>query len=227
MVGIIAAMSEEMEAIKQYMENIKVEKEFENEFFVGKIGKTECVLTTCGIGKVNAARSTQLLICRYNPECIINVGVAGGIDNNIKIGDIVIGERFVQYDFDLTAFGRELGELPGDIGKYIYSDSKLLEKAENILINNSEQKAIVGTIASGDKFVTETEKSKEIYKSFDSSCVDMEGAAIAQVCFIDKVPFIAIRSISDSVNDMNKIDYEKFMPEAARKASDFVKEFLS
>lgn len=227
MIGIIAAMSEEMVEIKKHMKNISIEKEFENEFFIGNIGKTECVLTTCGIGKVNAARSTQLLICKYRPEYIINVGVAGGIDNSIKIGDIVIGEKFVQYDFDLTAFGKELGELPNNIGKYIYSDSELLNKAKRILAKLSDQKAVVGTIASGDRFVTETEKSNEINQIFGAACVEMEGASVAHVCFLDKIPFIVIRSISDSINDMNKIDYDKFMPIAATKAAEFIKEFLS
>ena len=222
MVGIIAAMPEEMNAIKEYMSEIKVE----NEFFIGTIGKNECILTTCGIGKVNAARMTQMLISKYHPEAIINIGVAGGISDRVKIGDIVIGEKLVQYDFDLTAFGRELGEISDEIGKYIFSDLKLVEKANSVLKETSKIKAIRGIIGSGDKFVTETEKSKEINRIFNADCVEMEGASIAQVCFLDNVPFIVIRSISDSINDNNKIDFDKFVVESAKKAATFVYEFL-
>ena len=226
MVGIVAAIKEELESIKEYMSNIREENEFGNIFYIGKIGNSECVLTLCGVGKVNAARSTQMLIGKYNPDYIINVGVAGGISNRIKIGDIVIAEKLVQYDFDTTAFGDKLGELPGGIGVFLNCDSKLVKKAENVINRLSNLHSIIGTVATGDRFVTETDRSKEINSIFDADCVEMEGASIAQVCYLDKIPFIVIRSISDSINDNNKIDFETFAKSSAENAATFVNEFL-
>lgn len=226
MVGIIVAMQEELEAIKKYMKNVSAQIKYENQFFMGEIGKTECILTTCGIGKVNAARTTQILIDNYNPSFIINIGVAGGISDRIRIGDIVIGEKLVQYDFDLTAFGREKGEISDLIGKFIYSDKDLLAKAQKQLLKVNTINAIKGTIASGDRFVTQIDLSRDINKQFGADCVEMEGASIAQVCFLDKVPFIVIRSISDSPNENNKIDFDTFLNIATKNVAEFVNDFL-
>lgn len=228
MIGIIVAMNEELEEIKKYMKNIETKSKFENEFFIGDIGKNKCVLTVCGIGKVNAARTTQILIDYYNPEFIINIGVAGGISSRVNIGDVVVGEKLVQYDFNLTAFGREKGEISDKIGKFIYSDFKLVEKAENIFNENKLEFEIVkGTIASGDQFVTEIDLSKSICDEFEADCVEMEGASIAQVCFLDKVPFIVIRSISDSPNEKNRLDFEEFLQMASKNVADFIFKLLN
>jgi len=226
MVGIIVAMTEELEAIKEYMNNTTVEIKCENEFYIGIIGKKEVILTTCGVGKVNSARIAQILIDNYNPDFIINIGVAGSVNNNLRIGDIVIGEKLVQYDFDLTAFGREKGEISDKVGKFIYSDKELINKAENQFWRNNEIKVVKGTIASGDRFVTETSLSKEIKDEFEADCVEMEGAAIAQVCFLDRVPFIVIRSISDSPNENNKVDFETFLHKATQNVASFINRFL-
>lgn len=227
MIGIIVAMNEEIDAIKEYMENIKTEVKYENEFFIGDIGKSKCILTVCGVGKVNAARTTQILIDCYNPEFIINIGVAGGISSRVNIGDIVVGEKLVQYDFDLTAFGREKGEISDKVGKFICSDSELVNKTEDIF--NSKKvgyNAVKGTIASGDRFVTEIDLSKNINSEFGADCVEMEGASIAQVCFLDQVPFIVIRSISDSPNEKNEIDHEDFLQMASKNVAEFVCKLL-
>ncbi len=162
MVGIIAAVSEELEATKKVMKNITQERYYDNEFFIGEVGKKKCVLSLCGVGKVNASRTTQLMIDKYSPEFIINCGVAGGISDRVKIGDIVIGQKLVQHDFDLTAFGREKGEINQRVGKFIYSDDDLSVKAYIELSNDKELNGVMGTIASGDIFVTETNMSKKI-----------------------------------------------------------------
>ena len=231
MVGIIVAVSEELDAIKLHLKNSSVEEAFGTKFYVGEMKSkngegVKCVVVLCGVGKVNAARTAQLLIDKYNPEYVINVGVAGGISDKVKIGDIVIGDKLVQYDFDLTAFGRELGELSGGLGKYICSDKALVIKAHNILVNDDQVKGVLGIIASGDRFVTDTKVSKEVNKIFEADCVEMEGAAIAQVCHIDNVPFVVIRSISDSPNDNNKVDYDTFVSSASKTVADFVHQFV-
>lgn len=226
MIGIIVAMKEELSSIKKYMKNERIEKVYENEFYIGDIEKNTCVLTVCGVGKVNAARTTQILIDNYKPDYIINIGVAGGINDELRIGDIVIGEKLVQYDFDLTAFGREKGEISDNIGKFIYSENNLLKKAEKTLWNNSKINVRKGIIASGDRFVTNKDLSKKIKDEFNADCVEMEGAAIAQVCFLDKVPFIVIRSISDSPNENNKVDFETFLKIATENVAEFIMNFI-
>ena len=226
MIGIIVAVTEELEAIKEIMTDVKEKSIFESQFYEGKIGKKSVVLSLCGVGKVNAARMTQIMIDNYSPDFIINSGVAGGISDRVKIGDIVIGQRLVQHDFDLTAFGREKGEISGRVGKFINSNDDLVVKAYITLTNDSQLNGVIGTIASGDIFVTAPDMSKKINSKFEADCCEMEGAAIAQVCFLDSVPFIVVRSISDSPNDNNKIDYEEFVGIASKKVARFVEEFL-
>ena len=226
MIGIIVAVTEELEAIKGIMTDVKENKIFENQFYEGNIGKKEVVVSLCGVGKVNAARMTQIMIDKYSPEFIINSGVAGGISDKVKIGDIVIGQRLVQHDFDLTAFGREKGEISNRVGKFINSNDDLVVKAYITLTNDKELNGVIGTIASGDIFVTAPDMSKKINSKFEADCCEMEGAAIAQVCFLDNVPFIVVRSISDAPNDNNKVDYESFVGIASQKVARFVKEFL-
>ena len=232
MIGIIVAVEEELNAILSCVSNIKVEEKYDTRFYVGDIlsennsEKKECVITLCGVGKVNSARTTQLLIDAYAPEYVMNVGVAGGISDKAKIGEIIIGEKLVQYDFDLTAFGREKGELPGGLGKFIYSDKELVIRAYNILSQDRELNGALGVIASGDQFVTDKKQSKEIHEVFGADCVEMEGAAMAQVCFLCHVPFIVIRSISDSPNDNNKIDYETFLEMASKNVAKFVSKLI-
>ncbi len=127
-IGIIAAMNEEMQEIKNIMNDIKEKNIYNLNFFVGQIEKKECVLVECGIGKVNAARTTQILIDNFDIEFIVNIGTAGATSKNLNITDVVIGEKLVQYDFDLTAFGREKGYIT-DIGKFLNSDKELIKNA--------------------------------------------------------------------------------------------------
>jgi len=226
MIGIICAEVEELEAVKKHMKDIKTEGKFNNTFYLGTIGKEKCVVTLSRVGKVNAARSTQLLIDYYIPDYIINCGVAGGLGENIKIGDIVIGEKLVQYDMDITAYGREKGELPDGLGKYIYSNKILVDRAKKVLDGIEKVDGVIGTIASGDKFVTNVEESEQIHKEFEADCCEMEGGSIAQVCFIDAIPFIVIRSISDCPNDNNKVDFDTFLKNSSEIVANFIESFL-
>lgn len=228
MIGIIVAVEEELNAILSCVKETNVEEKFGMKFYLGKFNSSdkECVITLSGVGKVNSARTTQLLIDLFSPEFIMNIGVAGGISDKAKIGDIIIGEKLVQYDFDLTAFGREKGELSGGLGKYMFSDKELTIKAYNILSQDKEINGVLGTIASGDRFVTDKKISREINEEFGADCVEMEGASIAQVCFLCQVPFIVIRSISDSPNDNNKIDYDSFIEMASKNVAKFVSKLV-
>lgn len=227
-IGIIAAMNEEMQQIKNVMSNITENVVYNLHFFEGNISGKECVLVECGIGKVNAARTTQILIDNYDIEYVVNIGTAGGVDTALNVTDVVIGEKLAQHDFDITAFGREKGFITG-VGKYVFSDEKLVKKCkeamENITQNNS-YKVLIGTIASGDIFCTDRNMANEIQKEFSALCVEMEGAAIGQICMLDNVPFIVIRSISDSPNGNNNIDFDEYITIASKRCAEFLKELL-
>ena len=226
-IGIIAAMNEEVEAIKRIMTDISVKTIYELEFIIGKINKRGIVLVKCGVGKVNAARTTQILLNNFEIEYVINVGTAGSLNENIEIGDIVIGEKLLQHDFDITAGGREKGYIT-DVGKYFYSDKNLIEKTKQTIENMNENfKAFIGTIATGDIFVQDIQVKDRIKMEFDADCAEMEGAAIAQVCTLDNVPFIVIRSISDKPNGNNAIDFETYLELACERYAKFIDIFIN
>ena len=215
-VGIIFAMEEELLALKEYLELEKEYEIFNLTFYEGKINGIDCVLVESGVGKVNAARTTQILI--------FNIGVAGGIDKSLKVGDIVLGEKLVQHDFDTTAFGHEKGMVPS-VGKYVFSDEYLLNVSKKVFEEASISHK-VGVIASGDIFCTETWMSEKINKKFDALCVEMEGASVAQVCFLSHVPFLVIRSISDVPNNDNVVTYEEFLSSSCKVVANAMSKIL-
>lgn len=225
-IGIIAAMNEEVEAIKKIMTDISMSKIYELLFIIGRINEKEVVLVKCGVGKVNAARTTQILLNNYDIEYVINVGTAGSLNESIDIGDVVIGEKLLQHDFDVTAGGREKGYIT-DVGKYFYSNKSLVEKAKKTIETMNENfSAYIGTIATGDIFVQDIKVKDGIKAEFNADCAEMEGAAIAQVCMLDNIPFIVIRSISDKPNGNNAIDFEKYLELACERYTKFIDIFL-
>ena len=226
-IGIIVAMEEELESILDIMDNIEEKEIYGLTFKTGQIEKNKIIVVKCGVGKVNAARVTQILIDTFNVKCVINVGAAGALNPFLNIGDIVIGEKLIQHDFDITAFDHDKGYITG-VGDSIYSDSELIEKFENAANNlkGKDYKIKKGIIATGDIFCTDIEMKNKIYSKFDADCVEMEGAAIAQVCYLDNIPFIVIRSISDSPNGNNEIDFDKFVELASKRCANILREFL-
>ena len=220
-IGIIVATSEEMKELKNIMVESEKIRIFNLDFYKGKINDKDYVLVKCGVGKVNAARTTQILIDNFDIESIINVGVAGGLNNNINIGDIVIGQKLVQHDFDITAFGYEKGYI-SETGKFFESDRNLIERCKNVKIENV--KIMLGTIASGDIFCTDIKMKEKIGTKFNSDCVEMEGASIAQTAYLCNIPFLVIRAISDIPNGKNQIDYEEFVEKAAKNCAEFIKQ---
>lgn len=225
-IGIIAAMDEEIATIKDLMQNVEVKNIIDLEFIIGKIHSKEVVLVKSGAGKVHAARTTQIMIDNFDIAYIINVGTAGGLNNDIEIGDIVIAEKLVQHDYDITAGGHEKGYV-SNTGKYFECDKKLIEKSKQIINSLNENfKAVVGLIATGDIFVQDINVKNRIKEEFDADCVEMEGAAIAQVCKLDRIPFIVIRAISDKPNGNNGIDFEKYLEMACKRYAKFIDFFL-
>ena len=215
---IIAAMDEELEVIQNKFENVEEKKLKDLVYYEGQANGKEYVLTKCGVGKVNSARVTQMLIDNFDIEYIMNVGIAGSLNDELEIGDIVIGKKLVQHDFDITAFGHEKGYIT-DTGRIFESDDNLIKEYNK---PNGEYKILVGTIASGDIFCNQIAMKEKIRTKFNADCVEMEGAAIAQVCTLNKVPFIVIRSISDKPNGHNNIDFEKYVVSSSKRFSKLI-----
>ena len=218
MIGIICAEEKEMLEIKKLMINIKEKNIYEKAFYIGNIENKEIVLVKCNVGKVNSARVCQMLIDNFDIELVINVGTAGSVDNSLDIGDVVVGTKLVQYDFDVTSFGRKLGEIE-NIGEYIEVDNDLLSLFDEINIKK-------GIIASGDKFIVNSEEKDNIRNIFNALCIEMEGASIAQVCYLDKIPFLVIRSITDKQDGSAKVDFETFLESSSKVAANILKELL-
>ena len=226
-IGIIAAEQEEFEAILNIAKVEERKEIYELNFVKCKIKDKICILVKSGVGKVNAARATQILIDNFKPDYIVNVGVAGGLNPMLSIGDIVIGETLVQHDFDITAFGHAKGYIPG-VGEKIYADDYLVKKIEEAIGNQEEKvyKYEKGVIASGDIFCTAMPIRDKIYAKFNAECVEMEGAAIGQACSLCNVPFVVIRSISDTPNGENEVTYEKFIKLASERCANILKDFV-
>lgn len=226
-IGIIAAMNEEMQEIKNIMENVTEKNIFNLKFFEGKINGKDCVLVECGIGKVNAARTTQVMIDSFNLEYIINIGTAGATSNSVNTLDVVIGEKLFQHDFDLVAFGHEKGFIPG-VGMYVEADKMLVNRCKEAIENlsNNNYDVHIGTIASGDVFCTDPQMAQNLYKEYNTLCVEMEGAAIGQIAYLDNIPFIVIRSISDSPNGKNHIDFDDYLQIASKRGAEFLKNII-
>ena len=226
-IGIIVAMQEELDEILNIMNNVTKEETDNIILYKGVIENKNIILVKSGVGKVNAARVTQILIDKLEVDVMINIGAAGALNPNLNIGDIVIANKLIQHDFDITAFGHNKGYITG-VGEYISCDEELVNKLENVVNKekSKEYKAIIGIIASGDIFCTEVKMKEKIYSKFNADCVEMEGAAIAQICYLANIPFIVIRSISDSPNGNNAIVFDEFVKLASKRCAQILKEFL-
>ena len=227
-IGIIVAMDEEKEAILNIMKHVEKRMIYNLQFEIGQIGSKACILVQSGIGKVNAARTTQVLIDNFEIESIINVGSAGAINDLLEIGDVVIAKHVVQHDFDITAFDHPKGYIT-DIGDYIECDEKLIRQFKELIksLSNSEYKTKIGIIASGDIFCTEERMKEKINFKFQADVVDMECAAIAQVAILDKIPFISIRSVSDVPNGSNEKTFEENLKLASERCAEIIENFCN
>ena len=218
MIGIIVAEEKELNAVKDIMESIEEINIYEKIFYNGLIENKNVVVVKSNVGKVNSARSCQILIDKFNPNLIINVGTAGSVDNCLEIGNVIVANTLVQYDFDVTPFGRKLGEIE-NIGESIKEKEELLNLFDGMDVT-------IGCIASGDKFIVDIDEKNNIRNIFNALCVEMEGASIAQVCYLDNVPFLVIRSITDKLDGSSKVDFEEFLELSSKKATNILREIL-
>ena len=225
-IGIIGAMKEEVEFLIRDMKFERKEVKAKMEFSLGTIHNKNVVIVTSGIGKVNAAICTQILIDDFNVDCIINVGIAGGTKENIYPGDVVIGDNLVQHDMDTSAFGDRIGQIPRLDTFDFKCDKKLIEYAIEACKHIKEHNHFTGRIVSGDQFIASVDKIKWLNSEFECLACEMEGASIAQVCYLNEIPFIIIRSISDNANNGAHMDYEKFKDIAVENSTNILNNML-
>ncbi|MBQ9133901.1 MAG: 5'-methylthioadenosine/adenosylhomocysteine nucleosidase [Clostridia bacterium] len=225
MIGIICAMKIEADAIRASLTDTRTEVVSGVEFTIGKRYGKEIVLAVCGIGKVFAAICTEAMILRYAPTLIINSGVAGTLTETLSIGDIAIAKNLVQHDMDTSPLGDPVGLVSGINKIYFDADEKAVAAFEKVTASVGANSA-VGTIASGDQFMSDTAKKNAIRDRFNAIACEMEGAAIAHVAYVNNVPFAVLRAISDSASGDAQMEYPKFVAMAAKRSHAIIDAFL-
>lgn len=214
-IGIIGAMEEEVAALKEKMNISGVLQKASMEFYKGTLQGKQVVVVRSGIGKVNAGLCTQILIDLFDVKKVINTGIAGSLDARINIGDIVISTEAVQHDMDATQFGYPVGQIPRMETFGFPADEEMVRAAKEACEKvNPEIRVFSGRVVTGDQFIASREIKDRIKESFGGLCTEMEGAAIAQAAWLNKVPFVIIRAISDKADDSAEMDYPTFEAQA-------------
>ena len=214
-VGIIGAMEIEVEGLKSLMDAVQITEISTVKFYNGKIKGIECVVAEAGVGKVNAAVCAQIMILKYSPDVVINVGVAGSLSQKLKTGDAAVAQRVVEHDMDTTPLGDEAGFITGLDTVYIDCDDDITNKLYNAAVRIGGFNVEKGVIASGDQFIASQEQSDKIIGNFGAIAAEMEGASIGHVCSMAGVPFGVIRAISDGANGDSSMDFPAFAKMAA------------
>ena len=226
MIGIIAAMDVEMKSLRSFMTDTKTETVSGITFVSGTLEGKLVVTAVCGIGKVFAAMCAQTMILLYSPDRIINTGVAGSLSTSLNIGDIVVSDYVVEHDMDTSPLGDPVGMISGINIVDIPADGELADKICTAAEGVGGIRCVKGKIASGDCFVNSAEKKKYISETFGALACEMEGAAIGQVCYVNKVPFCVIRAISDAADGSSFMDYSNFIALAAKNSAAVLTELL-
>ena len=228
MLGIIGAMDEEVSKLKEIMEDVEIRQKASMDFYKGKMCGKDVVVVRSGIGKVNAGICTQILVDEYGVDAVINTGIAGSLNAAIDIGDIVLSTDALQHDMDATGFGYEPGIIPRMETSTFVADKKMRKLAkESCEKVNPDIKVFEGRIVSGDQFISDKEKKDYIEKNFKGFCTEMEGAAIAQTAYLNNIPFLIIRAISDKADDSATEDYPTFEAKAIKHSVNLVCEMVA
>ncbi len=228
MLGIIGAMEVEVNQIKAELENVTVTVKAGMEFNRGTLNSKEIVIVRSGIGKVNAGICAQILCDLFNVSAIINTGIAGSLKDEIDIGDIVLSEDALQHDLDAVAFGYDLGVIPQMDTSVFKGDDKLIELAKDACDKVCKDiHYFVGRVVSGDQFISDKEKKNFLIRTFKGYCTEMEGAAIAQAAYLNNVPFLIVRSISDKADDSAHMDYPEFEAKAVANSVKLINEIVA
>ncbi len=227
MLGIIGAMDEEVSKLKVIMNDVEVMSKASMDFYKGSISSKEVVVVRSGIGKVNAGICTQILVDCFGVEAVINTGIAGSLNADIDIGDVVLATDALQHDMDATGFGYEPGVIPRMPESTFVADEKLRALAKKCCEKvNSDIKVFEGRVVSGDQFISDKVVKERIINQFAGYCTEMEGAAIAQAAYLNNIPFLIIRAISDKADDSATVDYPTFEAKAIENSVKLMKEII-
>ena len=226
-IGIIGAMEVEVESLKSAMIVKRTISKASMDFFEGTIGDTEVVVVRSGICKVNAGICVQILVDTFGVTHILNTGVAGSLDAKINIGDIVLSTDAAYHDVDATVFGYKKGEIP-QMGVLSFpADKELIDKAKAAIKTAAPDIGVFeGRVCSGDQFISDKAVKEAIIANLGGMCCEMEGAGIAQACFLNKIPFVIIRAISDKADGSDVMDSPEFEKKAAKDCAALVMEMM-
>jgi adenosylhomocysteine/aminodeoxyfutalosine nucleosidase len=219
-IGILGAMQEEITPLLEYFQTYETVQYAGNEYYKVRYKTIELVIAYSKIGKVFASLTASTLIQHFECEKILFTGVAGAINPDLKIGDLVIADKLCQHDVDITAFGHPWGYIPS--GKIYYETSSDLVEIAQKAAEESGTKITLGTIATGDQFVTEMNKKQFILDVFKADALEMEGAAVAVVCDAFQIPFLVLRSISDTADHSADVDFDTFLKNASYNSSQLI-----
>ena len=210
-IGIIGAMEEEVAILKEKMEDVRIIKKASMDFYEGTLAGKKAVVVRSGIGKVNAGICAQILADMFSVEAIINTGIAGSLNKDINIGDIVVSTDVVQHDMDATGFGYRKGQIPQMPVFFFNADERLRKLAVKVCSEvTPDIQVFEGRIASGDQFVCDQDVKDGIVSEFSAYATEMEGAAIGQAAYLNDVPFLVIRAISDKADGSAQMDFSEF-----------------
>ncbi|WP_373229878.1 5'-methylthioadenosine/adenosylhomocysteine nucleosidase [Cohnella sp.] len=225
-IGIMGAMQEEIDLLLAQLQDATAEEHAGITYHRGVFQGKRVVLTRSGVGKVNAAVCTQILINSFNTDVIIFTGVAGAVDPILNIGDIVVSTSSLQHDVDVTALGFPRGTIPfQDVSEYP-SDSGLVKLAEEAGKTVYPGRCHKGKVLSGDQFIADRGVVKRLYEELGGACTEMEGAAVAQVCYMNAIPHVIIRSMSDKADGSAHVNFAEFTVEAANRSYAIVNEMI-
>ena len=228
MIGIIGAMEDEVAQLKKNMEIEETTEVASLSFCRGKLSGKEVVVVRSGIGKVNAAICTQILVDQFHVDVIINTGIAGSLDAEIEIGDIVISTDAVEHDMDASIFGDPIGQIPQMDTFSFPADESLVKLAKEVNEKaNPDVHTWIGRVVSGDQFVSSGEKKEQLIRVFDAKCTEMEGAAIAHAAYLNKISCVIIRAISDKADNSAVVDYPAFEAAAIRHSVRLIEALVS
>ena len=210
-IGIIGAMEVEVAILKEKMEDVRIIKKASMDFYEGILAGKKVVVVRSGIGKVNAGICAQILADVFSVDAIINTGIAGSLNKNINIGDIVLSTDVVQHDMDATGFGYRKGQIPQMPVFFFNADDNLSRLAAEVCKEvNPDIQVFEGRIASGDQFVCDQDVKNRIVSEFSAYATEMEGAAIGQAAYLNEIPFLVVRAISDKADGSAQMDYSEF-----------------
>ena len=221
-------MEEEVEALRGKLTYVKTTSRASMDFYAGKMGNKEVVIVRSGIGKVNAGICTQILADLFQVDAVINTGIAGSLKAEINIGDIVVSTDAIQHDMDATGFGYEPGVIPRMPVSCFEADKRLVKAAEDACKEAVPEVGVfAGRIVSGDQFISDRQVKNRITAQFGGMCTEMEGAAIAQAAYLNSIPFVIIRAISDKADDSATVDYPTFERQAIAHSVALVENFVA